>query len=108
MAKNESAQAILEGVKEEFANMRNQFQEAIKKVGCEEWKGYKFQPTISVEMAEYAYNDFEPRKEDVFVIAYPKTGKITPHFPQNNFDRMLHFLLLTVGFNQPIKPAVSR
>ena len=78
MEKNTSAKAILEGVKEEFANMRNQFQDAIKKVGCEEWKGYKFQPpTISVDMAEYAYNDFEPRKEDVFVISYPKTGKMT-------------------------------
>ena len=56
---------IEESMKNTFGSLKSE----------EEWNGHVFMPGFSPEMAEYAYNNYEPTDQDVFVVSYPKTGK---------------------------------
>lgn len=43
-------------------------------------RGYKVIPVFSAKAIEYAYENWSPRKSDVFLATYPKTGKISNWF----------------------------
>lgn len=38
--------------------------------------GYNILPGLSAEAAQYAYEEWSPRRTDVFIATYPKSGNI--------------------------------
>lgn len=53
-----------------LGKLLKQFSDSEVKV-CE---GYHLAPWFDPEMAKYAYDRWEPRKGDILIAAYPKTG----------------------------------
>ena len=61
---------------EDLAKIGNEIKEAFTFLKPnQEWMDHVFLPGFSPEVAEYIYNNFEPREQDVFIMSYPKTGK---------------------------------
>jgi len=64
--------------KEELSSVLNIAQEAFNltpPIILTEWKGHIFTPPFSSDTAEFIYNKYEPTKQDVYIVSYPKTGK---------------------------------